>query len=57
MEARGRGVRFDRKGKLSPAQIVKAQKLIEQGERAKDVTALWNASRVVLFCALSLVGM
>jgi DNA invertase Pin-like site-specific DNA recombinase len=32
-EARRRGVKFGRKKKLSPAQIAKARKLIEAGER------------------------
>jgi DNA invertase Pin-like site-specific DNA recombinase len=39
-EARRRGVKFGRKKKLTPAQIIKARKLIEHGERVEDVAAL-----------------
>lgn len=53
-EARRRGVRFGRKKKLSPAQIAKARKLIEQGERVEDVAALWNVGRTTLYRALAL---
>src|ERR1035438_2998740 len=38
-EARSRGVKFGRKPKLSPAQVAKARKLIEHGERVEDVAA------------------
>ena len=41
-EARRRGVKFGRKKKLTPAQITKATKLIEAGERVADVAALWE---------------
>jgi DNA invertase Pin-like site-specific DNA recombinase len=51
-EARRRGVKFGRRKKLSPAQIAKARKLIEQGERVRDVAALWNVGRTTLYRAL-----
>jgi len=41
-EARRRGVKLGRKKKLSPAQIAKARKLIDVGERFEDVAVLWN---------------
>jgi Helix-turn-helix domain of resolvase len=44
-EARRRGVKFGRKKKLTPAQIAKARKLIEAGERVEDVAGLWNVGR------------
>jgi len=52
-EARSRGVKFGRKKKLTPAQIAKACKLIEQGERVQDVAALWNVGRTTLYRALA----
>ena len=51
-EARCRGVKFGRKKKLSPAQIGKARKLIDAGERVEDVAALWNVGRTTLYRAL-----
>jgi DNA invertase Pin-like site-specific DNA recombinase len=51
-EARRRGVKFGRKKKLAPAQIAKARKLIEAGERVEDVAALWNVGRTTLYRAL-----
>lgn len=51
-EARQRGVKFWRKKKLTPAQITKARKLIEHGERVEDVAALWNVGRTTLYRAL-----
>jgi DNA invertase Pin-like site-specific DNA recombinase len=58
-EARGRGVKFGRKKKLTPAQITKARKLIEHGERVEDVAGLWNVGRTTLYRALAsiLTGM
>jgi DNA invertase Pin-like site-specific DNA recombinase len=44
-DAKKRGVKFGRKKKLAPAQITKARKLIEAGERVEDVAALWNVGR------------
>jgi len=52
-EARRRGVKFGRKKKLTPAQIAKARKLIEEGERVEDVAALWNVGRTTLYRALT----
>ena len=52
-EARRRGVQFGRKKKLTPAQIAKARKLIEGGERVEDVAAIWNVGRTTLYRALS----
>ena len=52
-EARRRGVQFGRKKKLTPAQIAKARKLIEAGERVEDVAALWNVGRTTLYRALT----
>ena len=52
-EARRRGVTFGRKKKLTPAQIAKAQKLIEAGERVEDVAVLWNVGRTTLYRALA----
>jgi hypothetical protein len=55
-EARRRGVKFGRKKKkLTPAQITKARKLIEAGERVEDVAALWNVGRTTLPGACQLV--
>jgi DNA invertase Pin-like site-specific DNA recombinase len=45
-------VKFGRKRKLTLAQIAKARKLIEQGERVEDVAALWNVGRTTLYRAL-----
>ncbi len=50
--AKKRGVKFGRKKKLGPAQITKARKLIEAGERVEDVAALWNLGRTTLYRAL-----
>ena len=52
-EARRRGVKFGRKKKLAPAQIMKARTLIEAGERVEDVAALWNVGRTTLYRALA----
>ncbi len=54
-EARRRGVQFGRKKKLTPAQIAKARKLIDAGERVEDVAALWNVGRTTLYRALTAV--
>ena len=47
------GGKFGRKKKLAPAQITKARKLIEAGERVEDVAALWNVGRTTLYRALA----
>ncbi len=52
-EARRRSVKFGRKMKLTPAQITKARKLIDAGERVEDVAALWNVGRTTLYRALA----
>jgi hypothetical protein len=52
-DAKKRGVKFGRKKKLAPAQITKARKLIEAGERVEDVAALWNVGRTALYRALA----
>jgi hypothetical protein len=46
-------VKFRRKKKLAPAQVTKARKLIEHGERVEDVAALWNVGRTTLYRALA----
>jgi Enterobacteriaceae phage serine recombinase len=50
--ARGRGVKFGRKPKLTPQQIAHAQKLIEDGQRREDVAPLFNVSPSTLYRAL-----
>ena len=52
-EARRRGVQFGRKKKLTSAQVAKARKLIEKGERVEDVAALYNVGRTTLYRALT----
>ncbi len=52
-DAKKRGVKFGRKKKLGPAQITKARKLIEAGERVEDVAALWNVGRTTFYRALA----
>jgi DNA invertase Pin-like site-specific DNA recombinase len=52
-DAKKRGVKFGRKKKPAPAQITKARKLIEAGERVEDLAALWNVGRTTLYRALS----
>ena len=52
-EARRRGVQFGRKKKLTPAQVAKARKLIDAGERVEDVAALLNVNRTTLYRALA----
>ena len=42
-------MKFGRKKKLTPAQIIKARRLIEHGERVEDVAALWNVGRTTLY--------
>jgi DNA invertase Pin-like site-specific DNA recombinase len=51
--ARGRGVKFGRKPKLSPQQIAHARKLIDEGQRREDVAALLNVDRTTLYRALA----
>ena len=47
------GVKFGRKKKLAPAQITKAHKLVDAGERIEDVAALSNVGRTTLYRALA----
>ena len=51
--ARGRGVKFGRKPKLTPQQITHALKMIDAGERREDVAALLNVNRTTLYRALA----
>jgi DNA invertase Pin-like site-specific DNA recombinase len=51
--ARGRGVKFGRKPKLTPQQIDHARKMIDAGERREDVAALFSVDRTTLYRALS----
>ena len=50
--AQRRGVKFGRKPKLSAPQIAHARQLIERGQRAQDVAALFSIGRVTLYRAL-----
>ena len=50
--AKGRGVKFGRKPKLSRQQIDHARKLIDDGQRREDVAALLNVDRTTLYRAL-----
>jgi DNA invertase Pin-like site-specific DNA recombinase len=50
--ARGRGVKFGRKPKLTPHQIAHTQKLIEDGQRREDVAGLFKVSPSTLYRAL-----
>src|SRR5271154_459581 len=50
--ARARGVKFGRRKKLSPAQVAKARKLIETGERVENVATFWNVGRSTLYRSL-----
>src|ERR1022692_4971264 len=51
--AKGRGVKFGRKRKLTAQQITHARKLIDGGERREDVAALLNVNRTTLHRALA----
>ncbi len=48
-----RGVKFGRKPKLTAQKIAHAQKLIEDGQRRKDVADLFKVNRVTLYRALA----
>jgi DNA invertase Pin-like site-specific DNA recombinase len=50
--ARGRGVKFGRKPKLTPQQIAHAHKLIEDGQHRDNVADLFKVSRSPLYRAL-----
>jgi len=51
--ARGRGVKFGRKPKLSAPQIAHARKLIEKGEDRGEVAGLFKVNRSTLYRALA----
>ena len=51
--ARGRGVKFGRKPKLTAQQIAHARKLIDGGERREDVAELFKVNRTTLYRALA----
>lgn len=53
--AKGRGVKFGRKPKLTPQQQRHARQLLAQGETAQDVAALLNVHRTTLYRALAAV--
>jgi DNA invertase Pin-like site-specific DNA recombinase len=50
--ARGRGVKFRRKPKLTTRHVRHARKLIDGGEPVQDVAALMRVSRVTLYRAM-----
>jgi DNA invertase Pin-like site-specific DNA recombinase len=50
--ARGRGVKFGRKPKLTPQQIDHARKLIDRGDTPQSVAAILRVSRATLYRAL-----
>ena len=50
--ARGRGVKFGRKSKLSPQKIEHAREQIDKGKRREDVASLFNVERTTLYRAL-----
>jgi hypothetical protein len=50
-QTEARGVKFGRKPKLTHQQIDHARKLIDGGERAKDVAAILNVDRTTLYRA------
>ena len=51
--AKGRGVKFGRKPKLTPQQVSRARKLIDEGQRREEVGALLNVDRTTLYRALA----
>ena len=50
--ARGRGVKFGRKPKLTPQQIAHARKLIDDGEDRQNVAGLFKVNRTALYRSL-----
>lgn len=54
--AKGRGVKFGRKPKLTPQQIEHAREQVEKGKRREDVAALLNVNRTTLYRALAVGG-
>ena len=51
--AKGRGVKFGCKRKLTLQQIAHARKLINEGQRHEDVAAILNVNRTTLYRALA----
>jgi DNA invertase Pin-like site-specific DNA recombinase len=51
--ARGRGVKFGRKPKLTRQQVLQAVKLLDSGEAAEDIATSFNASKATLYRALA----
>jgi DNA invertase Pin-like site-specific DNA recombinase len=51
--ARGRGVKFGRKRRLTPEQIAHARKLVDKGEARQYVANLFRVGRSTLYRALS----
>ncbi len=52
LAAKGRGVKFGRKPKLTRQQIDHAKKLINQGEAVGEVALFLNVNRTTLYRAL-----
>src|ERR1039458_4179957 len=52
--AQRRGVKFGRKRKLTTQQIIRARKLIDEGQRREDVAALLNVNRTTLYRACAI---
>jgi len=50
--AQARGVKMGRKPKLSPQQVAHARKLIEDGDKPKQVAQLFGVARSTLYAAL-----
>jgi DNA invertase Pin-like site-specific DNA recombinase len=51
--AKTRGVKFGRKPKLTPQQVIHARKLIDSGEDRQQVADLFNVNRSTLYRALA----
>ena len=50
--AKQRGVKFGRKPKLTPQQIDRARKLVEDGKRREEVAELFKVNRTTLYRGL-----
>jgi DNA invertase Pin-like site-specific DNA recombinase len=51
--AKGRGVKFGRKPKLTPQPITHARQQIDQGKAVREVAALFNVHRTTLYRVLA----
>jgi DNA invertase Pin-like site-specific DNA recombinase len=51
--AKGQGVKFGRKPKLTPQQIAHARKLLGDGQRREDVADLFKVNRTTLYRTLA----